>query len=48
MPKQKNYANEYFKEDLESVNYSKKYNKYEARDNKRSKRRQHSLGYFDD
>lgn len=46
--KHKSYENEDFKEDLAEFNYNKKYNKYEARDSKRSKHRTHSSDYFYD
>jgi len=48
MSKKRDYSHEYFKEDLEELNYSKKYNKYEARDSKRDKRKQTASDYFYD
>lgn len=48
MSKYKDYYTEEFKEDLQEVNYSKKYNKYEARDSKRNKRKQTASDYFYD
>lgn len=48
MSKQKDYYSDYFKEDLEEANYSKKYNKYEARDSKRNKRKHSASDFFYD
>lgn len=48
MAKNRDYYSEGFKDDLAETNYSKKYNRYEARDSKRNKRRNTASDYFYD
>lgn len=48
MSKEKDYYTEDFKADLEEANYSKKYNRYEARDSKRNKRKHSTPDYYYD